>query len=156
MNIRLTRMLLLTATLASGPVFAQGTDAGNPPSGAAQAVRPERGSVAPVERSIATLQRQLKITPAQQPRWEAFIAVMRQNAAHMETLQRERADKIASFSAPEDMRSYAELARSQAEDLQRLIPAFDELYASMSPEQKAAADHAFRVYQGRGARARPS
>ena len=80
---------------------------------------------------------------------------MRQNAAHMETLQRERADKIASFSAPDDMRSYAELARSQAEDLQRLIPAFDELYASMSPEQKAAADRAFHESPGRGARARP-
>ncbi len=161
MNIRLMRMLLLTAaTLASGPVLsgpvlAQGSDAGNPPIGAAQAARPERGSMAPVDRHIASLQRQLKITPAQQPQWDAFTAVMRQNAAHMETLQRERADKIASLSAPEDMRSYAELARSQAEDLQRLIPAFDELYASMSPEQKAAADHAFHESQGRGARARP-
>ena len=156
MNIRMVRTLLLTAaTLASGPVLAQGSDASNPPSGAAQATRPERGSMAPVDRHIAILQRQLKITPAQQPQWDAFTAVMRQNAAHMETLQRERADKIASFSAPEDMRSYAELARSQAEDLQRLIPAFDELYASMSPEQKAAADHAFHESQGRGARARP-
>lgn len=156
MNLRLVRTLLLTAaTLASGPVLAQGSEAGNPPSRATQAPRPERGSMAPVDRHIASLQRQLKITPAQQPQWDAFTAVMRQNAAHMETLQRERADKIASLSAPEDMRSYAELARSQAEDLQRLVPAFDELYASMSPEQKAAADHAFHESQGRGARARP-
>jgi len=96
----------------------------------------------------------LKITPAQQPRWDVFTAVMRQNAAHMEELQRDRADKVATLSAPDDMRSYAELARANAEDLQRLVPAFDELYASMTPEQKTLADRAFHEFQGRAARAR--
>jgi len=156
MGNRMTRGFLLLAaiTLAGGQALAQGAAPGNAPDSAAQAARPERGGMAPVERHIASLQRRLKITPAQQPRWDAFTAVMRQNAAHMEELQRDRADKIATLSAPDDMRSYAELARAHAEDLQRLVPAFDELYASMTPEQKALADRAFHEFQGRAARAR--
>ena len=111
--------------------------------------------MAVVERHIAGLQRRLKITPAQQRQWDAFTAVMRQNATHMESMQRERADKVAGMTAPEDMRSYADVTRAHAEDVQRLIPAFDELYAAMTSEQKAVADRTFHEFQGRGGRARP-
>ncbi len=156
-NQAMQRLLLLAAvSLAGGQVLAQGTAPANPSAAPAQAMRPERGGMASVENHIAGLQRRLKITPAQQPQWDAFTAVMRQNAAHIETLQHDRADKVAGMTAPEDMRSYADLARTHADDLQRLVPAFDELYASMSPEQKALADRAFHQFQGRAARARPS
>ena len=151
---RLPRMLalLLTATWLGGPAWAQNSA----PSAPVQATRPERGSTAPVERRIAGLQRRLKITPEQQPQWDAFAAVMRQNAGHMETLQRERADKVATMNAPDDMRSYADVARAHADDLQRLAAAFDTLYAAMTPEQKAEADRTFHEFQGRRrARAQP-
>ena len=137
------------ATLGSP---AQAQDATS--SASAQAAGPQRGSAVQVERRIAGLQRRLKITPEQQPQWDAFAAVMRQNAAHIETLQRERADKMATMNASDDMRSYAEVARAHADDLQRLAAAFDTLYAAMTPEQKAAADQTFHQFQGRG-RARP-
>ncbi len=151
-NRAMRRLLLLAAvTLAGGQVLAQGSTTADPANGAARA---DRGGLAPVERHIAGLQRRLKITPAQQPQWDAFTAVMRQNATHMETLQRDRAAKVASMTAPEDMRSYAEVARAHAEDLQRLVPAFDEVYASMTPEQKAIADKTFHEFQGRS-RGRP-
>ncbi len=101
-----------------------------------------------VERHIAGLQRRLKITPAQQPQWDTFTGVMRQNASHMEAMQRARADKVATMTAPEDMRSYAEVVRAHADDLQRLVPAFDGLYAAMTPEQKATADRTFHEFQG--------
>ncbi len=154
-NQTMQRLLVLAAvSLAGGQVLAQGSTPADPSGAPAQAVRPERGGMAAVEHHIAGLQRRLKITPAQQPQWDAFTAVMRQNAAHMETLQRDRADKVATMAAPEDMRSYAELARAHAEDLQRLVPAFNELYAAMSPEQKAIADRAFHEFQGRAARSR--
>jgi hypothetical protein len=110
--------------------------------------------MAQVERHIAGLQRRLKITPAQQPQWEAFTAVMRQNAAHMATLQRDRTERVTAMTAPEDMRSYAEVARAHADDLQRLASAFDTLYAAMTPEQKAVADRTFHEFQGRGSRTR--
>ncbi len=143
--------LLVTVTVLGGPAWAQ-----NPaPSAPAQAARPERGTAAQVERRIAGLQRRLKITPEQQPQWDAFAAVMRQNAARIETLQRERADKVATMNAPDDMRSYADVARAHADDLQRLAAAFDTLYAAMTPEQKAAADRTFHEFQGRRARPQP-
>jgi protein CpxP len=147
--------LLATMTLLSGPAFAQGTTPADPANAPAAAARPdrakpERGGMAQVERRITGLQKRLKITPEQQPQWDAFTAVMRQNAAHMEALQRDRADKVTSMTASEDMRSYAEVARAHADDVQRLVPAFDALYAAMTPEQKATADRTFHEFQGRG------
>jgi len=142
--------LLVTTTLLGNPAWAQ-----NPaPSAPAQTARPERGGTVQVERRISGLQRRLKITPEEQPQWDAFAGVMRQNSARMETLQQERADKVATMSASEDMRSYADVARAHADDLQRLAAAFDTLYAAMTPEQKAEADRTFHQFQGRG-RVRP-
>ena len=139
--------LLLTATLLGGPAWAQD---------AVPAQRPERGGAVQVERRIAGLQRRLKITPEEQPQWDAFAAVMRQNAAHIEALQHDRAEKVATMSAPEDMRSYADVARAHADDLQRLAATFDTLYSAMTPEQKATADRTFHEFQGRGrARTQP-
>ncbi len=152
--------LLVAATLTGSPAWAQGTVPTAPSGHNAQATpapRPERDGMAQVERRIAGLQRRLKITPAQQPQWDAVTAVMRQNATHMDALQRDRADKVAAMTASEDMQSYAGLARAHADDLQRLVPAFDALYATMTPEQKAVADRTFHDFQGRGrGRARPA
>lgn len=143
---RMLQMLPLLAMATLGhPALAQ--DA-TPP-----AARPERGA-AQVERRIAGLQRRLKVTAEEQPQWDAFAAVMRQNAAHVEALQHDRAEKVAAMNASQDMRSYAEVARAHADDLQRLAAAFDTLYAAMSPEQKATADRTFHEFQGRGGRAR--
>ncbi len=105
-----------------------------------------------VERHVADLKRRLMITPAQQPQWDTFTAVMRQNAKHMETLYSDRAAHAATLSATDDMRTYAELARAHADDLQKLVPSFDALYATMSAEQKANADKVFQQFQGRGER----
>ncbi len=147
--------LLATLGLLSGPTWAQGAAPADPGNAPAQASRPERGDAVLVERRISELQRRLKITPEQQPQWDAFTAVMRQNAMHMQALQRDRADKVMAMAAPEDMRSYADVARAHADDLQRLVPAFDALYAAMTPEQKAMADRIFHDFQGRGGRPRP-
>ncbi len=142
--------LLVAAMLLGHPARAQ--DAA--PSAPGQAARPDHGGAVQVERRIAGLQRRLKITPEEQPQWDAFAAVMRQNAAHIEALQRDRSEKVGTMNAAEDMRSYADVARAHADDVQRLAAAFDTLYAAMTPEQKAAADRTFREFQGR-VRARP-
>lgn len=153
-QISRTLLLLVAVTLAGRTAWSQGTTTSEPSAASSQAAQAERGSMAQVERHIAGLQRRLKITPAQQPQWEAFIAVMRQNAAHMATLQRDRTERVTAMTAPEDMRSYAEVARAHADDLQRLASAFDTLYAAMTPEQKAVADRTFHEFQGRGGRTR--
>ena len=149
--------LLAMVTGLGGQALAQGATPADP-SNASPPTRPERakperngperGGMVQVERRISGLQRRLKITPEQQPQWNAFTAVMRQNAAHVEALQRDRADKVTTMTASEDMRSYAEVARAHAEDLQRVAPAFDTLYAAMTPEQKVVADRTFHQPQG--------
>ena len=121
-----------------------------------QAAAPGSAVVTPsmdrVERHITDLKQRLQITPAQQPQWDAFTGVMRQNAQHMATLYSDRAAHATILTAPEDMRTYAELARAHADDLQKLVPAFDALYAAMTPEQKANADKVFQRFQGRSER----
>lgn len=148
-QISRTLLLLLAVTLAGRTAWSQGATTSEPPA-APQASQPGRGGMAQVERHITALQRRLKVTPAQQPQWEAFTGVMRQNATHMEALQRDRTERVTAMTAPEDMRSYAEVARAHADDLQRLASAFDTLYAAMTPEQKAVADRTFHEFQGRG------
>ena len=164
--IQLRSVALVVAALSAGPALAQGASPSpNPAANPAPAATPAtpavdsgRPSLDRVERHIADLRRRLAITPAQQPQWDAFASVMRQNAQRMQASYAERAAKMANLSAPDDMRSYAELARGHADDVQRLVPAFDALYATMTPEQKATADKTFQQFQsrgGRGGRGRP-
>ena len=97
-----------------------------------------------VERQIKRLHDDLRITPDQAERWEAFANVMRANADHMDALYQERAKSFDTMSALDSMRSYQHIVQAHAEDLQRLVPAFGELYESLSPQQKQTADRLFR------------
>lgn len=144
--------LLLSACLGAAAVLAAGPAPAPAPSAQQQQPRLDREGMAQVERHIAGLRRRLGITAAQQPQWDAFAAVMRQNALHMKTMQRDRADRVELMTAPEDMRSYADVVRAHADDLGRLLPAFEALYAAMTPEQKALADRTFHEFQGRRSR----
>lgn len=147
--------LISAVTLLSSPALSQGATPADPSNPAAPAARPnrahtERGGTVQVERRITSLQRRLKVSAEQQPQWDAFTAVMRQNAAHTDALQRDRANRVTAMTASEDMRANAEVARAHADDVQRLVPAFDALYAAMTPEQKVTADRTFHEFQGRG------
>ncbi len=97
-----------------------------------------------VENQIKRLHDDLRITPDQAQRWDAFASVMRANADHMDSLYQERAKSFDTMSAVDSMRSYQRIVQAHAEDLQRLVPAFGELYESLSPQQKQTADRLFR------------
>jgi hypothetical protein len=99
-----------------------------------------------VENRIRDLHSRLRITGAQQPQWDAFTQVMRENAAHMQQVFAERSH-LPAMSALDDLRSYAAIAEAHAEDMQRLVPAFQALYDALSPEQKRLADATFRQFQ---------
>jgi cytochrome c551/c552 len=90
------------------------------------------------------LQSQLGITEAQMPLWSAFAQAMRENAAATDALFTQRAGAVATMSAPDNMHSYAQIARAYADNTERLATAFDGLYASLSDTQKQAADTLFR------------
>jgi hypothetical protein len=111
-------------------------------SGPAPALTPE--ARAEVDARITKLQAELGITQAQLPLWSAFAQAMRDNAASTDALFTRRAGAVAKMSAVENMHSYAEIARAYADNTERLATAFDSLYASLSPTQKAAADTLFR------------
>ena len=105
---------------------------------------PSAATQAAVDQRIHTLQSQLGITEAQMPLWSAFAQAMRDNAAATDALFTQRASAVATMNAPDNMRSYAQIARAYADNTERLATAFDSLYASLSDTQKQAADTMFR------------
>ncbi len=107
-----------------------------------------------VEAHIKTLRTQLAITRAEIPQWNAFADVMRENAAAMETLYRQRSESTGTMNAVQILESYRDFAKMHLADLDRLVPAFTKLYAVLSPEQQKTADALFAsrpAHRGRGA-----
>ena len=97
-----------------------------------------------VDQRIASLHEQLHITSAQEPKWNKFAMVMRSNAKQLDTAYQQRAGKLDSMSALQNMESYARIEKTRVNDVQKLVPAFRSLYASLSPQQKSTADQLFR------------
>jgi periplasmic protein CpxP/Spy len=121
------------------------------PAPKAKAAERTPGSAAErVEQHITQLHAQLHITPAQQPQWDQFAQVMRDNAKGMEQVLEQRAASFATMNAVDNMQSYAHVAQQHAQDTQKLATAFQTLYGSLSDDQKKNADVVFR---GRGDRA---
>jgi protein CpxP len=69
---------------------------------------------------------------------------MRENAATMSRLARERAEHAQTATALDDLKSYAEMSEAHAAGTKRMITVFQALYDSISAEQKHAADAEFR------------
>jgi len=150
----LARGVALAALLVPSIGLAQSatpTPAATPPS---SAPAPSAATQAAVDQRIKMLQSQLGITEAQMPPWSAFAQAMRENAAATDALFTQRAGAVATMNAPENMHSYAQIARAYADNTERLATAFDSLYASLSDTQKQAADTLFRQ-QASAAAAQP-
>ena len=145
----LVRSVSVAALLVPSVGFAQSA-APTPPTAAPAAAQsssapaPSAATQAAVDQRIRTLQSQLGITEAQMPLWSAFAQAMRENAAATDTLFTQRAGAVTTMNAPDNMHSYAQIARAYADNTERLATAFDSLYASLSDTQKQAADTLFR------------
>ena len=98
-----------------------------------------------VERRIQELHAQLRITPAEEAQWKQFADVMRENAREMDQAFMQRAQQFETMNAVQNMQSYEQLAEAHAQHLQKLVPAFQTLYDSMSDQQKQVADQVFRA-----------
>jgi periplasmic protein CpxP/Spy len=99
-----------------------------------------------VETHIKELHSQLKITPDQEDKWNAFAQVMRENAQAMQSQIEQRVKNQQNMNALDDLTSYEQITETHAEGVKRLVPAFQALYDSMSPEQKKNADMVFARY----------
>jgi periplasmic protein CpxP/Spy len=104
----------------------------------------ESPSRSAVETRIKDLHQKLKITNAEEPKWDAVAQVMRENAQTMEALQKQRASDAKSMDAVGVVRSYAEVVQAHEDGIKKFIPAFEDLYNSMSDSQKKTADSMFR------------
>ena len=102
-------------------------------------------AMAVMEAHIHSLHDRLRITGAQQSQWDAVAEAMMANARHVAALHGEFENDPPS--APADLRRYAAIAQAHAEDTQRIVAPFEQLYAVMSPEQQKVADDTFRQFE---------
>jgi hypothetical protein len=94
-----------------------------------------------IEGRIAFLKAELKITDAQQPQWDKVAAAMRDNARELDQAVGEmRASRDQPQNAMQRLEARARFAGLRARTTQRLADAFQPLYASLSDQQKPAAD----------------
>lgn len=98
-----------------------------------------------VERRIKELHAQLQITPAEEPQWNDFAEVMRQNARDMDQAFMHRAEQFTTMNAVQNMQSYEQISEDHAQRVQKLVPVFQKLYEVMPDQQKQLADQVFRA-----------
>ena len=131
------------------------------PTGTAQKALPHSGRSADarqpgetmeslVERRIADLHGRLHITSEQSQQWDQFAQVMRDNAREMDQLYQQRAGRLTSMTAVDNMQSFAQIEQQRSQDTQKLVAAFQTLYGSLSDAQKKTADQMFRNYAASG------
>ncbi|MEM5317871.1 Spy/CpxP family protein refolding chaperone [Paraburkholderia sp. JHI869] len=149
--------VILAASLSMSGAFAQSAAPAASATAAAASSADVRAAQHQqrVEERITWLHTQLKITPEQEPQWKAFADVMRSNGETMASLFKQRAESESSRNALDDMKQYAQIAQAHADDMQKLVSAFDPLYTSLSPEQKKLADQAFRHGNEHGPSGKP-
>ena len=132
---------LLGACLLVAPIgaFAQQSAAPAAPAQAAPAPAKATHS-SKVEARIKSLHAQLKITPEEEQEWSVVAQTMRDNATEMDQLVQQRTEQRGHMSAVDDMKSYEAIVQAHAEEMQKLVPAFEALYAKMPAAQQKRAD----------------
>jgi len=160
------KKLFATSVVAAGlaaavaGAFAQTPDATSAPARPfAQRHHEQRAFRMPSERveaRLAYVHTALKITPAQQPQWDAYAGVLRKQAATMEQRFKERraqAEKSPGErkrpTAVERHERQRERMAAAAQRLDELLAVEKPLYAALSPEQQHVADEVLS-FRGRG------
>lgn len=138
--------IALSLTLLGGAAMAQSTAPASAASSVAPAAKKShlQRRMDEVEQQITDLHDELGITDAESTQWNAYAQVMRDNAKRTGQALHERHQKMESMSADESMKSYAQLAQLNADNMQKLSSAFSDLYATLSPAQKQIADELFK------------
>jgi protein CpxP len=95
-----------------------------------------------VEARIKSLHHQLRITSAQEPQWSAVAQAMRDNAHDMQQAIAQR-QEAREMTAVDDLKAFEMIADAHSQGLEKLIPAFQALYDTMSDDQKRNADTIF-------------
>ena len=148
---------LLGATMLASPLTTARADsttnraiqlaqAANTQSPAAKGATQGQGES--VQQRITDLHTALKITPDEEPLWNAVAQAMRENAAAMDELvAATRATPSQNMSAADDLNTYVNLTQAHLNGLKNLIVPFDKLYAAAPDAQKKVTDDVFRATQ---------
>ena len=136
-------VLLAAATAPVAPVLAQ------PAPQAASPAKTDAYIGQRVEQRIAQMHRRLRITPEQEPAWNAFAQTMRDNATKSAQAYRQHASAVGTMSAVDNLRMFAQIEQERAQGLQALLSSFEALYGSLSDDQKKTADAIFRRQEER-------
>jgi periplasmic protein CpxP/Spy len=136
---------LVLLPLAAGPAKARSDQAAlqlaqAARQGGAKTAAPAPSGGSEIDRQIADLKKQLKITPQQEPQFNAFADVMRSNAKDVDA---QMGQGSQNPNAVEGLKQAQQFAEAQAASLKRLIPALQALYDALSDPQKKIADKVF-------------
>lgn len=136
------------AAIAARPAVGDPTVIDSPAMALAKSA--DREEVTTIEQRIKAMHATLLITPTQQSQWDGFAQMMRENAREMDQAFAQRTNTMSNMTAPENMQSYAQVTMSHAQNMQKLVSAFQALYDTMSDGQKKTADQIFRDDAHRG------
>jgi Tfp pilus assembly protein PilN len=128
-------VVLLSALFFTGANTADAATARKKTAVAAQTTAVEH-----TESRIKLLEDALQLTDSQNELWKNVTTVMRENAKGMDALRKERSDVNATMNAVDRLKFHSQISEVQLEQLKKLIPPFEALYVSMSPEQKTKTD----------------
>jgi outer membrane murein-binding lipoprotein Lpp len=112
-----------------------------PAAAAATSSKPET-----VEQRITMLKSALKITASQEAKWDKVATAMRDNAAAMEKLVKDKQAKAENITAVDDLKTYQDFTKARLDGLKNLTSAFESLYDSMPADQKKNADQVFNSF----------
>jgi hypothetical protein len=98
---------------------------------------------------MAYLKSELNITPAQESSWKAFADQRKQQVEAMLGL-RASAQGSAQATAPERLELRSQMMKKRLEQVEKTAAAFKQLYAVLTPEQKALADQRVGMRGGWG------
>ncbi|QOY94928.1 Spy/CpxP family protein refolding chaperone [Massilia sp. UMI-21] len=91
----------------------------------------------------------LKLTPAQQPVWQAFVATMTPPQKGERAGQRLSKEARAALTAPQRMERRIAMQKQRTARMEARLSALNSLYAALSPEQRKAFDAQQRRGGGR-------
>ena len=149
-SVAVVALLAMPGAALAQSTQSPGTQVTTPPPPANMASpmagRPVAGKSAEerVENRIKELHAQLRITPAEEPQWNQFAEVMRENAREIDQALTQRAQQFSTMNAVQNLQSYGQLAEAHAQRVEKLVPAFENLYNAMPEQQKQLADQVFR------------
>ena len=135
----------------SGPGPMMGGGMGYGPMGRGMGPQAWGNPVAAAEWRLSGLKAELKITAAQESAWKTFADQAKQQAEAMQALMT-TVQGSTKATAPERLELRNQVMKQREEQMAKGTAAFKELYAALSPEQKALADQrvGFGMMGGRG------